>query len=294
MHLDWLEDFLALAETRNFSRAAAIRHVTQPAFSRRIRALEAWIGAPLVERRARGMVLNAAGLSLQARAGELLRELRLAREAARNAAGQGSALAIAATHALSFTFFPGWIRARAKLGTLRLISDTMAACERILMAGEADFLLCHVCPGVPTGLAAALFESVVIGTDQLVAVAAADDTGAPLHRLPAPAGQAVKMLAYSEASGLGRILAATLPGRGVAGDPVFTAPFAATLQSMARDGLGIAFLPRTMLGEDVAAGRLTEAGPGFAIAVEIRLFRPRRRRTATAEAFWHAIPPAPA
>jgi len=37
-----------LAERRNFSRAAEARHVTQPAFSRRIRALEDWVGTPLV------------------------------------------------------------------------------------------------------------------------------------------------------------------------------------------------------------------------------------------------------
>jgi DNA-binding transcriptional LysR family regulator len=44
MDLDWLKDFLVLAEKRNFSRAADARNVTQPAFSRRIRALEDWIG----------------------------------------------------------------------------------------------------------------------------------------------------------------------------------------------------------------------------------------------------------
>ena len=40
MNLSWLEDFLALAATGNFSRAAEDRHMTQPAFSRRVRALE--------------------------------------------------------------------------------------------------------------------------------------------------------------------------------------------------------------------------------------------------------------
>ena len=43
MELIWLEDYLALAETLNFSKAAEARHVTQPAFSRRIRALEDWV-----------------------------------------------------------------------------------------------------------------------------------------------------------------------------------------------------------------------------------------------------------
>jgi len=50
MELKWLEDFVALARTGSFSRAAQDRHVTQPAFSRRIRALEDWLGVPLFDR----------------------------------------------------------------------------------------------------------------------------------------------------------------------------------------------------------------------------------------------------
>src|SRR3954466_7220774 len=50
MNLVWLEDFLALASTGNFSRAAEARNTSQPAFSRRIRGLEEWIGADLFDR----------------------------------------------------------------------------------------------------------------------------------------------------------------------------------------------------------------------------------------------------
>ena len=42
LDLDWLEDFVALAETGNFSRAAEARAIAQPAFSRHIRSLEEW------------------------------------------------------------------------------------------------------------------------------------------------------------------------------------------------------------------------------------------------------------
>ena len=50
MELKWLEDFLSLARTGNFSRSAEERHVTQSAFSRRIQALELWLGVSLIDR----------------------------------------------------------------------------------------------------------------------------------------------------------------------------------------------------------------------------------------------------
>src|SRR4051794_23511847 len=61
MELRWLEDFLVLAEQRTFARTAAVRRVTQPAFGRRIRALEEWLGTRLFVRSAQGAVLTPAG-----------------------------------------------------------------------------------------------------------------------------------------------------------------------------------------------------------------------------------------
>ena len=101
MDLDWVRDFLALAEHRTFSRAAEARNVTQPAFSRRIRALEEWVGTPLFLRSARGAGLTAAGARFRPGAEELLRGLDRARGEARAAGARADAsLAIAATHAL--------------------------------------------------------------------------------------------------------------------------------------------------------------------------------------------------
>ena len=57
----WLEDFSALAATRSFSQAAERRFVTQPAFSRRIRSLEAALGLTLVNRSRTPVELTAAG-----------------------------------------------------------------------------------------------------------------------------------------------------------------------------------------------------------------------------------------
>src|SRR5690242_20211898 len=72
MNLIWLEDFLALAATGNFSRAAEDRHSSQPAFSRRIRALEEWVGADLCDRTSQPAKLTPAGETLRDMAEDLL------------------------------------------------------------------------------------------------------------------------------------------------------------------------------------------------------------------------------
>jgi hypothetical protein len=72
---------------------------------------------------------------------DLIRTLRRAQRETRAVGTRETAsLSIAATHALSFTFFPGWIRKHVRLealATLNLISDSREACEEIMLAGEA-------------------------------------------------------------------------------------------------------------------------------------------------------------
>jgi DNA-binding transcriptional LysR family regulator len=292
MDLDWLRDFLALADEKNFSRAADARHVTQPAFSRRIRALEDWIGTPLFERSAQGATLTPAGTHFRPLAEELMRTLRRAQRETRAVGTRETAsLSIAATHALSFTFFPGWVRNHVRLealGTLNLISDSMEACEEIMLAGEVDFLLCHYHAGAPTRFDPDRFQSIVVGSDILVPVSAPDAEGHSVWPLVDPERH-TPLLAYSRASGLGRILAAhqVTGSEGPGSETVFTSHHAATLMSMAREGHGIAWLPQTLIEDDLAFGRLVRAGPeAAAIAVEIRLFRSTDAKSSAANGLW--------
>ena len=85
MELSWLEDFLELARTGNFSRTAELRHLTQPAFSRRIRALEDWAGVSLFDRSAQPITLTDAGRRFLPLAASLVEDLDHARNEARQA-----------------------------------------------------------------------------------------------------------------------------------------------------------------------------------------------------------------
>ena len=294
MELAWFEDYLALAETLNFSRAAELRHVTQPAFSRRIRALEGWIGTALFTRTTHGVALTPAGEHFHNQAEVLTRAVHQLRRDTLEASGRGARLlSIAATHALSFTFFPKWVRGNERvlsLGNLNLISDSMQACEQMMLRGDAQFLLCHYHQNMGSRLEPGQFKGIVVGADTLVPLSAPGRNGAPRWRLHG--AEPAKYLAYGAQSGLGRIVAARWreKDRGFALETIFTSHLAATLLSMARAGDGVAWLPRTLAEEDISAGRLVEAGnPELEIPIEIRLFRPVARQSKTVEAIWSAF-----
>lgn len=296
MELAWLEDFVALAEKGSFSRAAEARHVTQPAFSRRIRSLERWVGTDLFQRSPQRITLTPAGLQFQRGAAALLQNLEHLRRDAREAGGRETAtLHFAATHALSFTFFPAWIRQieqRGAIGPVRLLSDTMAACEALLLQGQAQFLLCHRHALAPIRFEPNQFESVVVGMDSLVPLSAPDAIGAPRWRLDQAEGT-LPLLSYTAESGLGRIMAAHhVTDRAPALDSVFEAQLAATLLGKAREGRGIAWLPAGLAANDIASGALVRAGdPDWDLPIEIGLFRPVGHHSAAAERFWNNLPP---
>jgi DNA-binding transcriptional LysR family regulator len=292
----WLEDFIKLAEEANFSRAAEARNMSQPAFSRRIRALEEWVGATLVDRDTHRIALTEAGMAFRVVAEEILRRLLLGRDQVREIGGSlVSELRFASTHALSTTFFPPWLRGLEDgrdMGTITLIADHMAACERLMLEGKADFLLCHHHPAASHRLDPAGFVSLPLGDDLLLPVTAVAPDGTPIHRLPGAEGQPVPYLELEEKSGMGRILlAAKVAANGIAAlRPVFRSHMATVLLSMARDGRGICWAPLSLAEEDLKSGRLAPAGDEqWNVPIEIRIFRPRARRSQRVEAFWSML-----
>lgn len=296
MELDWLEDFLALVEHQHFGRAAEARHVSQPAFSRRVRLLENWLGAPLFNRDTHRVAMTPAGEQWRPTAEDLLRRLYLGREQTRAVAeGSSSTVRFASTHALSVTFFPQWleeIEAEQPLGSaVSLVTDNMAGCERMMLQGQAQFLLCHHHPSTPVSFKPNYFTSVDIGADTLVPVSAPvpEDPARPRYALPGQLGAPVPYLAFTEVSGMGRILASAhaLEGPSMWLAPGFTSHVATVLAAMARAGRGLAWLPLSLIAQDLEQGTLVRAGTTrWDVPIDIRLFRPRARQNAAAEAFW--------
>ena len=286
MELVWLEDFEALAEYGSFVRAAEARHITQPAFSRRIRSLENWMGVELFVRTPQGATLTEAGKHILASVQDAASRLHRIRVEAQEVAGKAAkTLQFAATHSLSFTFFPRWIRSAEKgtpIEAVRLHSDSMAVCEQMLMHGQVQFLLCHRHPEVPPRLPPDQFVSKKVGEDILMPLAG---TSAEFGSSPA----SLPYLAYTEESGLGRIVSHRLQGKDdyLHLKPLFSSHLAAVLMSMALENKGVAWLPKSLAEQEVVDFRLGRAlDESWDIPLEIHLTRPVAPLSPFAEAFW--------
>lgn len=296
MNLTWLEDFLALASSGNFSRAADERHMTQPAFSRRIKALEEWIGADLFNRATQPATLTDTGIWFETVAIEMLEKAaRIPGEAKAFNEASSKTLRIASTHALSLTFMPNWLRgleSKITIGQVQLVSDVLLRCEALLLASQVQFLLTHAHSNVSNELDKKGHPYAVVGKDLLVPVSAPNKDGSPQFTLDkATAKNPIKLLSYSNESGIGRIvsemhnkLTDTLPTQNV-----FTAHLASVLKTMAIEGRGIAWLPETLIVEEITNGKLVEAAPhNWCIDMELRLYRDNAPIGKTGEAFWKA------
>ena len=113
MELRHIRYFLAVAEERHFTRAAAKIGIGQPPLSQQIKDLEAEIGAPLFRRVPQGAELTAAGRAfLQAVSDMPLMADRATKAARRAARGETGSLRVGFTASSAFNpVVPGAIRA---------------------------------------------------------------------------------------------------------------------------------------------------------------------------------------
>ncbi|QIL81745.1 LysR family transcriptional regulator [Diaphorobacter sp. HDW4A] len=283
METKWLEDFVSLAETRSFSRSAQLRHVTQPAFSRRIQALEAWAGTDLVDRSSYPTRLTSAGKTLYDQALEMLQALQNTRAMLRAHTSTGKDMIVfAVPHTLAFTFFPAWLtKLRTEFGPLktRLLALNVHDAVMRLVEGGSDVLIAYFHPSQPIQLDADRYEMVSLGQENLAPYCKPDADGKPLFCLPGKPGHPLPYLGYAPGAYLSRVTDLILKEAAttIHLDRVYETDMAEGLKAMALEGHGVAFLPHSAVKKELRAGKLVSAAPADAahlqVAMEVRAYR---------------------
>lgn len=140
-----LRAFVTLVEQRSFTRAAALTHLSQPAFSALIRTLEDTLGQRLFERSTRHVELTAEGHAFEAGARRVLAELEAAIVGAQDVAAlRRGRVSIALLPSLAAGWLPAVLaRFHAQHPQIELqVADVLSeACVDRVRRGDADFAL---------------------------------------------------------------------------------------------------------------------------------------------------------
>lgn len=294
MDLNWLQDFVCLGRTLNFTRAAEERNVTQPAFSRRIKSLENWLGVSLVKRSTYPVQLTNAGLQFLPVARDIAASLMSTRQAIRAEERGGTAFQrFAVLHAISLNFLSARIaelERQIPALRVRIYSDTLPACCQLLIEGSCDFLLYYRHNDVAPVLDERQFSRRDIATEAFLPVAQARAATEGGWDLSSPAAGDIPYLSYDPDSFLGVVVDQTIGKRNPPLALRYMDALAEAIKRRTLAGSGVAWLPELSVRNELERGELVQVGgPEWQTTLTLSLFCSMDRLDLTGRAVWQAL-----
>ena len=240
-----LHAFVAIAETGSFSAAGERLHLTQPAISKRIAALEHELGRRLFDRVGRQVAQTEAGRALLPRARRILAELDDTRRALDTLDAEvGGRLHLATSHHIGLHRLPPLLRrfgqAHPQVALDIAFLDSEQAWDQVLR-GQVDLALTTLGAAVPP------LRAVPVWDDPLAFVVAPDHPLAgrgevSLHDLAAHPAVLPDAGTFTH-----RIVADRFAAEGLAPSLRMTSNYLETLKMLVGVGLAWSVLPHTML-----------------------------------------------
>ena len=267
MDMQWLDDVLVLLEEGNLTRAATRRNITQPAFSRRIRSFEDWLGVTVLDRRTNRVEISAALLSNEVEIRALVTRIRDLRTKIAHFDPASTTISIAAQHAPVFSTFPDMaLRARHHLPALkfRMRAGNLRDCVTLFLRGDTSMLLCYESENAGPMPFGASVRRALWGIDYLVPV-----VGGPLrytvkdnNDIPAD----TPAIVYPDNSYFGEVLQKSqrsFATQGQSVNPVCETAFSSGIKELALKGIGIGWLPYSMAHREIESGALISLANRF-------------------------------
>lgn len=260
MHPRLLKTFLAVARSRNITRAAEAVHLAQSSVSDQIQSLEAELGAALFTRSKTGLDLTPAGLALKPIAEDLLRLDGEARAAVQAAAAQASgSLTIGALETIASARLAPWLpgfQARHPDITVRMKVADSDALRHLLEDGDIDVAFCFDRRDVTKSAVADRFAWRTIVAEPLVLVAAPGQGPAPSDL----AALATLRFVATEPGCIYRHLFDTAFAEAGVAAPKLAAEVSSigTIARLVAAGAGLGLVPRLAVSDALARGDLAE------------------------------------
>lgn len=298
MEIRWLEDFIALARTRHFSRAADEQNVTQPTFSRRIKLLEEEMKVTLVDRNTLPLSLTPAGETFLHSAELITRELKEAKARCLDIKDYvQSQVRLIAPQELLIGFYRQQLQPICQELAMDIDSNmkssswTQSDFINSMLRRESDLLLCYWHPGMSalSELVEEEFDYLILSKEMLSPYSLADEKGLPTFILPGVSKQPLPYISYGEASFLFDAVHYHLQRQSdIPQLELLTSDFnASSIAAMVREGYGIGWLPDSMVNKLRETSILTVAGgANWHIPLQIRLYKSQENQNPHLLSLW--------
>ncbi|EAC2074466.1 hypochlorite stress DNA-binding transcriptional regulator HypT [Escherichia coli] len=284
----WLYDFLTLEACRHFSQAAKERNISQPAFSRRIKALEAAIGVVLFDRTSTPLQLTEGGKLFHSQARSLLQQLEcnLRELNGQNLLGVPN-IKIAAAHSLSLGVLPKLLHSLTAYGgefVYHVEAIDVVQAVNTLREGQSDFIISFR----DEDLMQSPFCCLKLFESELYPVCAADTQGHPIFDITQPQ---VPLLNYTATSYMGRLVNRHLSEvGGITGRTILISSMSELLKNMALNRYGIAWLPIWSIVNELQTKRLVRLdAANLIVPIQAYIYRMNTRLNRNAENFWRIL-----
>lgn len=300
MDLKWLEDFIALARAGSFSKAASQRFVTQPAFSRRIRSLEEWIGTELFDRGISPVELTGAGKQLLPHALSIISEAESVRQDFRLLFGSDkSSIRIMTSHRLSINMVPRMVAQflRENPGIGISVMPKVESTEKYgdytdaLITGLADFLITYEHESLieDANLSDSL-ECRKLAKDQIVPVTSPAYAQSIGNKWYEDESKKITYVGYPEYSFTERIIRPIIQKHEKKLKKVYESPFTGSIRALLLEGIGMTWLPLSVVADDLKSGKLVclEAD-GMTVDIRVIIYRRKESTGPVMEKFWTYI-----
>ncbi|SEL16965.1 LysR family transcriptional regulator [Pacificibacter marinus] len=296
MDIEWLKDFEALVAQKNFSRAAEERNVSQPAFSRRIRALEEGVGVKLINRQTLPLSLTPAGDVFLSQSRIMLRTYyeTIDRCQIVSAAGE-NVIRFATSQSLYMTHYKTHIAPLVQQGGLDLdLNSTSWDADQFVSALQqryCDVILTYWHPSMDflAPLELGKCEYLTLSKDDFVLVSKAVN-GVPVHEFDKANKKPASLLSYGVASALHAVVDHMLRKTSDSGKmlTVNRSALAISVKAMIMEGFGMGWLPRELCKDELSDGRMMILGDDSHIAhLEVRLYRDKENNKPTLRSLWN-------
>jgi DNA-binding transcriptional LysR family regulator len=260
INLNQLRIFQAVTETRSFTRAAEVVHLTQPGISKHIKQMEEYYGVPLFDRLGKKVALTQPGEILFAATQEIMASVTAAEQRIEELKGlHGGKLVLGASFPVGIYFLPDILAAFRKQYAAVDVTLDISLGERIvakILANKLDLGLVSYEVHDPR------LTCREFATDELIAITPTNHRWANKKRIKPQELLEETFIVAARGAGIRAVVEERLREKGIVLKNVLDFGNLEGVKRAVEAGLGVSIQSRSVVRREISAGSLA----GVAVA----------------------------